>query len=176
MPMIRMGYILAASHSGSTLVAMLLGAHPQVCTVGELKLTPDAFGDLERYRCSCGCLLRTCPFWNGVTAAMAERGEAFDVGDAGTDHGAAATPYARRLLRPLHRGRLLEHLRDIGLSVSGAWRKHLLETNRRNVVLAETILALTGSKVIVDSSKSALRLKYLLRELSASFATGAGSL
>ena len=32
-------YILAASHSGSTLLAMLLSTHPEICTVGELKAT-----------------------------------------------------------------------------------------------------------------------------------------
>ena len=30
-------YLLAASHSGSTLLAMLLASHPDVCTTGELK-------------------------------------------------------------------------------------------------------------------------------------------
>ena len=33
----KLAYILAASHSGSTLLAMLLGAHRETCTVGELK-------------------------------------------------------------------------------------------------------------------------------------------
>src|ERR1041384_2871141 len=57
----RLAYILSASHSGSTLLAMLLGAHPDACTVGELKLT--SMGDVNQYRCSCGDRLMTCSFW-----------------------------------------------------------------------------------------------------------------
>ena len=47
---VRLVYILAASHSGSTLLAMLLGSHPDVCTVGELKAT--SLGNVEEYLCS----------------------------------------------------------------------------------------------------------------------------
>ena len=39
----RLAYLLAASHSGSTLLAMLLGAHPEACTAGELKATNLGF-------------------------------------------------------------------------------------------------------------------------------------
>jgi hypothetical protein len=38
----RLAYILAASHSGSTLLSMLLGSHPQIATVGEMKPAPGA--------------------------------------------------------------------------------------------------------------------------------------
>ena len=62
--MTRLVYILAASHSGSTLLGMLLAAQPDVCTVGELKLT--ALGDVERYVCSCGQRIRECTFWQEI--------------------------------------------------------------------------------------------------------------
>src|SRR5687767_4695914 len=72
----RMAYILAASHSGSTLLAMLLGAHPQACTAGELK---GARGSSDTYRCSCGEPIRDCGFWKRISAAMCQRGYAFEV-------------------------------------------------------------------------------------------------
>ena len=56
--MARLAYIAASSHSGSTLLAMLLGAHPQACTAGELRLTN--VGDPERYLCSCGEKISRC--------------------------------------------------------------------------------------------------------------------
>jgi hypothetical protein len=157
----RLVYLLAASHSGSTLLTMLLGAHREMCTAGELKAV--SLGDVARYRCSCGALIRECVFWRAVTAAMEAQGYPFDVADAGTDIRTGATPYVRRLLRPLHRGAGWERLRDLALSLSPAWRRQLPRIQRRNAVLAATVCRVRGRSVIVDSSKIGLRLKYLLR-------------
>jgi hypothetical protein len=157
----HLAYILAASHSGSTLLAMLLNAHPEVCSVGELKATN--LGDVERYRCSCGALIRQCRFWASVSQAMAERGIPFDITDARTDFRAGASAYARWLLGPLHRGRVLEGLRDAALAMSPSWHRGLRQVQQRNLTLVETVCELTGARVVVDSSKVALRLKYLLR-------------
>jgi Sulfotransferase family len=154
-------YILAASHSGSTLLAMLLGSHPEVCTVGELKAT--SLGDVDRYRCSCRQPITTCPFWLGVERDMARRGWAFDITRGGTDLGSGATAYGRRLLRPLHRGPVWERARDVALALSPTWRRQLPRIQALNAALAACICAQTGKRVLVDSSKIGLRLKYLLR-------------
>lgn len=159
--MTRLVYLLAASHSGSTLLAMLLGSHPEICTVGELKAT--SLGDVDKYRCSCGARIKECSFWAGVAEDMGRRGFAFDVADAGTDLRSGANGYVRWLLRPLHRGPVLERVRDVGLALSPAWRSELVQIQARNAALAECICARTGRRVLVDSSKVGLRLKYLLR-------------
>ncbi len=161
--MTKLTYILAASHSGSTLLAMLLGSHPQIATVGELKLSASAMGDINHYRCSCGEFIHQCQFWHKVKEGMAARGFAFDIANAGTDYRAVNSRYARWLLRPLHRGVLLESLRDGALGTCPTWQKQLEETQKRNAALAETVCRLTGKDMIVDSSKIGLRLKYLLR-------------
>jgi hypothetical protein len=153
-------YILAASHSGSTLLAMLLGSHPEICTVGELKATN--LGDVDRYQCSCRALIRKCPFWAAISHDMALRALPFDVTNAGTHFDADRT-YARRLLRPLHRGPVLEAVRDAGLGLSPGWPRRLRRIQAVNAALAECILSRTGKRVLVDSSKIGLRLKYLLR-------------
>jgi hypothetical protein len=142
---------------------MLLGSHPQIVTIGELNLSPRAMGPLDRYRCSCGEFIRQCRFWHKVKEGMAARGVAFDIADAGTDYGAVKSRYARRLLRPMHRGRFLESLRDAALGLSPTWKKQLPEIHRRNAALASTVLEIMKAEVIVDSSKCGLRLKYLLR-------------
>jgi hypothetical protein len=153
-------YVLAASHSGSTLLAMLLGRHPEICTVGELKATN--LGDVDRYRCSCRMLIRKCPFWSAISRDMALHGLPFDITNAGTHFDADGT-YALWLLRPLHRGPVLEAVRDAGLALSPRWRRRLRQTQAVNVALAECILSRTRKRVLVDSSKIGLRLKYLLR-------------
>lgn len=157
----RLVYILAASHSGSTLLSLLLGTHPEVCTVGELKAT--SLGDVDTYLCSCTKPLKKCDFWTGLAQDLALRGLPFDVGAGDTDFGSGQSPYMRRLLRPLHRGPLLEGVRDVALRFSRSWRAHLERTQRLNAQLAATICARTGTRVIVDSSKTGTRLKYLLR-------------
>ncbi len=159
--MVRLVYILAPSHSGSTLLCMLLSGHPDVCTIGELKI--NSLGDPDRYLCSCGQPIRQCDFWRRVTRTMQQRGIAFDIARAGTDFHASPSRYVQRLLRPLHRGPLLETLRDAALSLSSAWRTNLPCIQASNVALMRTICDTYTAKVIVDSSKIALRLKYLLR-------------
>ena len=125
-------YILAASHSGSTLLAMLLASHPEICTVGELKATQ--LGDVRRYRCSCRQEILQCSFWKGVHEGMARRGFSFfNIVQGATDLASGATPYMSRLLRPLHRGALLEWVRDVALSVSPAWRAKLERFQSLNV-------------------------------------------
>lgn len=155
-------YILAASHSGSTLLAMLLATHPDVCTVGELKATN--LGAPERYRCSCGEWIAQCPFWTEVSAEMAGEGMDFDITDAGTDFRSGAdSNYTRRLSAPLQRGRVLEHLRDAAMWLSPEWRRRAPIIQRRNAALADVVCRLAGAKIIVDSSKIGGRLKHLLR-------------
>jgi len=161
--MTNLAYILAASHSGSTLLSMLLGCHAKIATVGEMKLLPRAMGDIDRYRCSCGELIRECGFWQNVQDGMARCGFAFDLACAGTDYGAIESRYVRSLLGPLHRGRFSELCRDVALGLSPTWRVRFPEIQKRNVALASTVCELTGAAVIVDSSKTAVRLKYLLR-------------
>jgi hypothetical protein len=157
----RLAYLLAASHSGSTLFAMLLNSHPQVGTVGELKIT--SLGDVTAYRCSCRRLIRECPFWLGVTEDMRRLGHEFDVARPGTDFRGGQGPYVQKLLRPLHRGPVLEAVRDLALNLSPEWRAHLPRTQAINAALIASVLARSRKDVIVDSSKIAIRLKYLLR-------------
>ena len=142
---------------------MLLGSHPEIATVGELRLSTGAMGKISRYRCSCGKLIRECQFWHRVKEGMAARGFAFEVGDAGTDCQAVESRYARWVLGALHRGILLESLRDAALGVCPSWRRGLPIVQARNAALASTVAEITGAKIIVDSSKTGVRLKYLLR-------------
>jgi len=161
--MTRLVYILAASHSGSTLLSMLLNSHPQVATVGEIKLSPRAIGDISLYCCSCGELIRKCKFWAQVKEGMRRRGHEFDIAEAGTNYRSVDSSYVRRLLGPMHRGRVLEGFRDLALWFSPLWRKRLPEIHRRNAALVSTIAEISRAEIVADSSKTALRLKFLLR-------------
>ena len=159
---ITLVYILAASHSGSTLTAMLLGAHNDICTAGELKAT--SLGEPDKYRCSCKELIGQCHFWTGVSKEMKKSGFDYQITDSNTDIRSYSSAYTRKLLRPLCRGWLLEFVRDTFLWFSPVWRKAIKTIQDRNLALIKSIASVSNSNIIVDSSKIGLRLKYLLRQ------------
>lgn len=152
-------YIVSASHSGSTLLAMLLNSHPDICSVGEMKISN--IGDTEHYRCSCQKMIRECRFWKSIKSEMKSRGFDFDVCNAGTNFQQISSASVKRLLRPLHRSSGLEYFRDLLLCASPVWRKFYPLWQQQNLALVESVLEASGNKVIVDSSKTGIRLKYL---------------
>lgn len=154
-------YISAASHSGSTLLAMLLNAHPDICTIGELKLSN--IGDTQAYRCSCRRLISECEFWRNLVSRMSTGDKPFELTKADMHLGDLQSAYARRLLRPLHRGPGMELLREALLGLSPTWRRELPAWQDRNRRLLDAIGDVSGCGVVVDSSKIGVRLKYLLR-------------
>jgi len=73
----RVIYIAGASHSGSTLLDMMLNAHPEIVSVGEVmklnQIKRDGSGKPKGTRCSCGVRgLLQCDFWSGVNKRIKE--------------------------------------------------------------------------------------------------------
>ena len=158
---IRLAYILAASHSGSTLLTMLLNVHPAAATVGEL--APEGIGNPVAYRCSCGSLIRECAFWTWLVEQAGKRGVLLDVGDLGTAFTMPGTRLGRRLLASMHRGPLLESVRDICLRLLTPWPRRFQQIAAANALVIQLCLARHSASVFVDKGQSALRLKHLLR-------------
>lgn len=154
-------YIAAASHSGSTLTAMLLGAHPDLCSVGELKAT--RLGDKGSYLCSCKEKVDKCNFWIGVSDKMKKRGHLFSIEDAKMDIRNDLDPYSLRLLKPLVRNPFMELIRDSLLNFSPLWSMQLPLLQKRNSDYVRSIAEQAGVDIVVDSSKIGIRLKYLLK-------------
>jgi hypothetical protein len=69
----------------------------------------------------------------------------------------------QKLLRPLVRGTALEALRGAGLSLAPSWHKRLAQFHVLNESVVRSVCDITGARVVVDSSKIGIRLKYLLR-------------
>ena len=73
-------YIAGTSHSGSTLLDLMLNAHPEIISVGEvLKLNRQIKlkknGTMKVARCSCGASpALQCEFWSRVEAKVREDG------------------------------------------------------------------------------------------------------
>lgn len=69
--------IAGIGHSGSTILDMALGCHPQVVGLGEVSKvlrTPLKDFKMKYYqgRCSCGTLPAECPFWKPTLNALQE--------------------------------------------------------------------------------------------------------
>ena len=160
-PILDYVYILGASHSGSTLLALLLNAHPDVATIGET--SPGKMGDVDTYRCSCGRVIKDCPFWAKVARRMQERHSDFRLGDFGTAFEYPANRVINRVLQCEHRGVALEWVRDTVLRWSPGWKRAQARIKARCYDLASVVLAESGKRILVDSSKVAHRLKFLWR-------------
>lgn len=86
-------YIASCSHSGSTLLDMLLSSHPEVCGLGEtaMLIMPGKqkknLQRLDQFRCSCGEMVADCDLWSAF----------FELVQANPDLGVAETH--RQLVR-----------------------------------------------------------------------------
>ena len=154
-------YLLAASHSGSTLLAMLLNAHPDLATVGEI--VSGSHRVLDGYRCSCRRPIVECPFWAQLSERMRARHPGFNLADFGIRLQMDEPWWVARALRAEHRGAFLEGVRDMALAASPAFRSHIRVQEERLADFARTVLELRGARILVDSSKLAHRLKFVLR-------------
>jgi hypothetical protein len=154
-------YIMGASHSGSTLLTMLLNSHPEMTTIGELDT--HGIGKLDGYRCSCRSLLTECPFWQQVREQMARYRPDFNLADMGTHLATGSRGWIRRLIGAEYHGPVLEAIRDLALGCSPTFRRAFAQFSRNSETLVKVLMELTGAKVFVDSSKLPHRLKFLLR-------------
>jgi len=158
--MTDLAYIMSPSYCGSTLLTFLLGTHPDVATVGELKAT--SMGDIEQYDCSCGRRIRQCPFWRQVQDELARRGIPFDLADFGTDFRLPDAAIANRLIRTALRGRAFEAARDLAIALIPPCRTAVKRIVEKNKALIDVIKPLQNAAVFLDGSKDPVRLKYLL--------------
>jgi len=155
-------FLTSQSYSGSTLLAFLLGAHPEIATVGEMVgLLPRANSD--EFLCSCGQKIKECEFWHAIASVMETKGFQFEVANFNTRFELGSHPLIRRLRAGSLRSNTLEAIRD---AIFWAWPGQTYQLSKiaaRNKALAEAVLDVTGKRVFLDTSKNHMRIKYLLR-------------
>lgn len=67
-------YVCAAARSGSTLLDMFLGGHPEATSLGELNFLGKAIA--LKQQCTCGHLVPECPEWHAVFERL---NDAYDI-------------------------------------------------------------------------------------------------
>jgi hypothetical protein len=128
---VRVLYIAGLAHSGSTVLARVLGEVEGLFAAGEVYALSERIANGDR--CGCGELLGDCPFWTAVLR------KAFPDGDAVPRLRTERRWIKGRTLPPLVLGRDRERLRVY---------RHDLK------MLYRAIASESGAGVVVDSSKS----------------------
>lgn len=130
-------YIIGAGRSGSTVLDTVLGNHPRLESVGEL-INVARSGWLNNEYCACGQRANDCPYWNAVRQEWATR--------IGRDD-----PSAYRNLQLS-----FERLRNWPT----LWRRNdsaFQQYADQTLALYQSIRAVSGKTMIVDSSKQGSR-------------------
>jgi hypothetical protein len=156
-------YIAGSQRSGSTLLDLLLGNHPDVTGTGEIhgiSVNPDT------RLCSCGVLISRCPYWQKIEKAYAR--------NLNVDIHTVWENYPVTVLAP-RTGRHFPTATEIGLvlgcrtllpmlgRVSIRVESHL-QMARNSWTLVDSIAMLEATRYVVDSTKNAARLGLLFLE------------
>ena len=155
-------FLMAHSFSGSTLLSFLLGAHPEIATVGEMFIAQGI--DPETYVCSCGQPIGECPFWRRISLEMAARGIPYDVRrNEASFRTNGVGRVSHLLLSAEPRGAALETARSAALALIPGAKRELDRRLRINEALAEVVTGLRGARAFLDASKRPGRLLHLRR-------------
>jgi hypothetical protein len=156
-------YLAGSGPTGSTLLALLLNAHPAIASGGEIAVKPKIRhgGRALRQKCSCGALISECAFWRRVFQKVTDEGLKFGPTQWTNDYH-FTHPLVHRLLT-----------RDSSLSLVRAgrcwiercvpmYRQRLRRIDRVNDAFVRAVLETAGAEVFVDTSKVPTRLARLL--------------
>lgn len=139
-PQLRVVYISGASPSGSTALATLLASQADIISVGDLGQLHH-YGWQEDDDCARASRCSACPFWIQVLAAWRERCADADV----AGYRSLQSRYER--LRSWPRLQIEARLK------TSAFRDYV----RQTTALLHAICAVSGKRVVLDSSKRPMR-------------------
>lgn len=136
---VRVAYILGEVRSGSTILDIVLGNHPEIQSTGELSWLPYCWAN--KILCSCGVPSHNCEFWSAVQQEWFNA-----IGENDTVRYVELKVAFERIRR------LPRLLRD-GCSSSSRFRRYAEMTYK----LFEAIQKVSRKSIIVDSSKNPVR-------------------
>jgi hypothetical protein len=161
---LRVVFLSGSGHTGTTLLALFMDAHPQVTSVGEVAPTRknQSQGEqaIQTLRCSCGQLCLECVFWQRVFQRMEEHD-----GVSGYrwthDYRYKHHLVHKMLSRSSHRASV-QLFQRVAAAAFPAHRAWLAEADRTSVLFIQSVLGETGAEVFFDTSKNPARLARLL--------------
>jgi hypothetical protein len=155
---LRYVYLSSAMHSGSTLIACLLGAHPAVSTVGEL-----AADFPKATRCSCGQMYTECAFWTRLERQATRAGIPFEIGNLDVDlQPKPQSGFWEALYYYSFRLSAFDAARDAAFGWT-RFASKAREAVAKSVAIAQLVCDGEGTRVFLDTSKNPLQLRFLAR-------------
>lgn len=134
---IKLVYIMGAGRSGSTILDIVLGNHPEIESVGELVKWPVS-GWINNEYCACGHRANDCAYWTQIRQAWSKSTGENDI-----------LTYMSQ--QDLFTGRLIPYLR-----LFREWSRSSAEFKRyaeQTYALLDAIHLVSNKSIIVDSSK-----------------------
>jgi hypothetical protein len=162
--MVKYVYICAAGHSGSTLLDLMLGAHPRIASLGEVDQLSKNFA--LNTVCSCGVPVRSCPLWSAVAEKVSKQLEidvlarpyalhmGFPRATVVIDKTHQTSAYLAR--RTLILGAYFLHLR-IDVPIPAIISDSVLSAIDNTVRVLDASREVLDADAVVDSSKSYLK-------------------
>ena len=143
---IKVVFILGSGHSGSTILDLLLNAHPDIVGLGEAEKIGVKVANPENH-CSCGKDFVECPFWGPYVNAPEQQA------------------FLKKQVRHIYQSKLdfllgRKHYRFLEY---GEGHTTPEEYVRASESLYRYALEKSGAHVVVDSTKGAFRPEALLR-------------
>ena len=169
-------YIVSNDRSGSTVLDFLLGQHPDIISIGELHHLYKYLVCNEEYlkdtllKCTCGKRVNECEFWSMVQKELGTNLKKFPIN---LNH--AYNLKERFSINMLTNYQQIKILKNKFISRLVKTNPKILNSRllyflsgynhiaRNNFKLLDVICSVSAKKIIVDSSKTPHRLKYLFQ-------------
>lgn len=155
-------YILGLGHTGSTLLDMLLGAHPRLFSLGEMNFFDDWV--IKNKQCVCGKAIWDCDIWSEILAKYTDT--ALDKQQLPES---LETDFSRRGINSPS-ARLQRFGTKIGhIALINSMKPALLQRLAPQIAaratnvhqLYDIVRLVSGKPIVVDSSKSGYRMSVL---------------
>jgi len=156
-------YLAGSGHTGSTLLALFLDAHPRIVSVGETAFKRKLQGSRgAALTCTCGAPYSECEFWQKIFRGVTAAGYDFSPEQWSNDFRykgwLAHRLFSRYSARPALR---------LAQTAAGALlprhRARVERVRRVNVEFIRAVLRTADADVFFDTSKRAMRLHQLLQ-------------
>jgi hypothetical protein len=159
---LRVVYLAGSGHTGSTLMALFMDAHPRIVSVGETSFKPK----LQRQQridvsCSCGTPAVDCPFWQRVFQEVSDAGYDFNALEWSNDF-RYQNRLAHKLLSRYSARPGLRLLQQATAAVLPSHSRRMDRVREVNVEFVRTVLRIASADVFFDTSKRGMRLHQLL--------------
>ena len=157
-------YLTSSSYSGSTLLAAIMNAHPEIASVGELSAI-EKVKNYDNYLCSCGKPFYECEFWNKFENELKRKSPELSINNVRSIYKPEINKYLDRLALHLFKNGFLNDIRDLLINSIPAYNNYFKKATCDYIDLAKIILKIYNKNIFFDASKNPLRIGPLNKEL-----------